>query len=242
MRIPDDNFRAGIEARLGGPVPEEDYLAFIQPYEGLKNLSDIHESLKPEEIVEAPKPKPLMARVAELPENLALTRQEQAGVRSLHRLLSRIITADTDTYSEQQALRRKKNNILSILWAFGQFGDLDVEDDDKIIINSSLYGDSKEFSNIIRKRDNTLHTPARIAFTILERFGVYAEHLPIGKKAWTLTLTFDEEAGGLAALKALHRYVAGLAERYGVPTYAGKSRYKGKAYDLFSKADMQYLK
>ncbi|MHB1319727.1 MAG: hypothetical protein ACYCYF_14030, partial [Anaerolineae bacterium] len=33
-----DVTRAEVEARLGAPVPEEDYLRFIRPYEGLARL------------------------------------------------------------------------------------------------------------------------------------------------------------------------------------------------------------
>jgi hypothetical protein len=47
-------------ARLGTPIPEEDYLAFIEPYEGLKHLDEIRASLAPEDIVE-------MARVSVKP-------------------------------------------------------------------------------------------------------------------------------------------------------------------------------
>jgi hypothetical protein len=43
-------------------------------------------------------------------------------------------------------------------------------------------------------------------------------------------------------LKALKRYVITLVKKYGKPKYAGNSRYKGKAFTLFIRADMRILK
>ena len=41
-----------IVERLGGSIPEEDYLAFIEPYEGIKHLNEIRQTIGAEEIVE----------------------------------------------------------------------------------------------------------------------------------------------------------------------------------------------
>jgi hypothetical protein len=52
---------------------------------------------------------------------------------------------------------------------------------------------------------------------------------------WLFKLSFDERTGGQTVLEALKRYVAGLVEQHGEPTYAGSCRYKGEAYARFAK-------
>jgi len=70
---------------------------------------------------------------------------------------------------------------------------------------------------------------------------VNAKHLRLSKKNWLLKLSFNKKAGGVAALRVLKHYATKLAKKYGEPVYAGSSRLKGKAYVLFSKADMRAL-
>jgi len=43
--------REKIASRIGTPIPEEDYLIFIEPYELLKHLNEIRASLGPKDIV-----------------------------------------------------------------------------------------------------------------------------------------------------------------------------------------------
>jgi len=49
-------------------------------------------------------------------------------------------------------------------------------------------------------------------------------------KGWVMRMTFDEKAGGIAALEALQTYTTRLDEKYGK-----------KAFQHFSDADMQIL-
>jgi hypothetical protein len=76
---------------------------------------------------------------------------------------------------------------------------------------------------------------------LLNDFGVTIQHIPLTKKTWQLTMLIEEDVGGVAILKALKHYCERLLEAYGEPTYAGSNRYKGEAFERFSKLDMQIL-
>jgi hypothetical protein len=56
--------RTIIEAKLGAPISEEEYHAFVEPFEGMRRLEAIHASLKPEEIVEPAKTPTSETRIA----------------------------------------------------------------------------------------------------------------------------------------------------------------------------------
>ncbi|UCD92455.1 MAG: DUF3795 domain-containing protein [Methanobacteriota archaeon] len=47
-RIPGEDFRERTESLIGEPVPEDDYLAFLEPYEGLKHLKEMRAGLNSE--------------------------------------------------------------------------------------------------------------------------------------------------------------------------------------------------
>jgi hypothetical protein len=241
MRIPDENFRGGIEARLGAPITDEDYRVFVEPYEGQKHLSEIRAGLKPDEIVDPAEPKPLKARLVKLPDDISGSAADKAGAKSVHHLLATLISAPTETYAQQEILKRGRNNILLILWVFGHLGELATKQGTLLVIDSIDCGDRSECDSVIRKHDNSLQIAARQSVAVLAGFGVQVNHTPIGPDHWILSMSFDRRAGGSRAVKALKRYVAVLISEYGEPVYSGASRYKGKAFQLFSRADMRVL-
>ena len=241
MRIPDEHFRRGIEARMHRRMPEEDYRAFVEPYEGQKHLAVIRSGLRPKDIVQPVRPKPLRARVVDLPADITGPAAVRSGLKSLHRLLSAMITAPAPTYALQETLKRRKNHIMLILWAFGYLGEMVSKPVASLVIDSVDCGDRRECNTVIRKRDNSLQVPARQAAAILDTYGVHLDHTPIGSEHWIVSLSFDRQAGGSRALKALQYYVKALVSKHGEPVYTKASRYKGKAFDLFSRADMNLL-
>ena len=225
-----------IASRIGAPIPEEDYLTFIEPYEGLKHLNEIRASLDPEDIVEKVKVKPLKAKIVAFPENLPFSQEETMVFKTLHKLLEKILSAYADTCAQQMLLKRRKPHILGLLWVVGFYGELKKENGTQLVLDGTTYEDKW----LVRKYDTTLHTYVVQSFRFLKDFGVQGEFEPL-KKGWLLRLSFNESAGGVAALKALKRYTTSLVKKYSEPVYAGNTRYKGEAFTLFSKADMRVL-
>jgi hypothetical protein len=152
-----------------------------------------------------------------------------------------LISAPAETYAQQEALKRRRSNILLLLWVFGHLGELVTKQGTQLVIDSIDCGDRPDCSSVIRKQGNTLQIAARQSIAEMANYGVHVSHTPIGPEHWFLSMSFDRQAGGSRGLKALKRYVTALVSAYGEPVYSGSSRYKGKAYETFSRVDMNIL-
>ena len=81
--------RENIEKKLGAPISEEQYHMFVEPFEGISRLNTIRSLIKPEEIVEPPKVH-TPVRVADFPEDMPFSKDENASFKAVHKLLSSI--------------------------------------------------------------------------------------------------------------------------------------------------------
>ena len=104
---PDIN-REKIEDRMGAPIPEEDYIAFIEPYQHLDHLDEIRASLDPEDIVDA-EVSAVKSRIADFPGDLPLSKKETAAYKSLYRLLAAVASISGDTHAQQMQLKKRKD-------------------------------------------------------------------------------------------------------------------------------------
>jgi hypothetical protein len=224
--------RADIEARLGERIPEEDYLAFVEPYDVLGHLDAIRASLRPDEIVPMATFSVRPAATA-FPEQLPVPFEQMAAYRGLHGLLSEVGCVDDVSYAAQARLQRVRRDLLKMLWAFGLSGERDDEGGARLVIDGKTYLEQKIHSG----RDR-----AEEYFEALANFSVRCELVPepdarwltptgaLRKQGWSMTLSFDDEAGGEAALKGLQRYAVALDEAYGK-----------QAFRRFARADMRVL-
>jgi hypothetical protein len=226
--------RKRIETLLGFPMPEEDYLTFIEPYEGNKHLGKIRALLKPEDIMN-PKVPAADTRIVEFPENLPLSREERAAFEALHKLLRNVKSMSGDTYARQATLKKQLRWIVEFLWIVGLFGELGnsyiAVDGEKIAAQKIPYWMDMD---IVRRH-----------FGVLKGLGVHCEHVPLTKKknswltarghlrktGWFIRVILDSTAGDMATLKALKSYATRLDEKYGK-----------RAFRYFSNADMQVLR
>jgi hypothetical protein len=221
-----------IAARLGAPIPEEDYLAFIEPYEGLKHLDEIRTSLGPEDIVEMTKVS-VKPSIVDFPEDLPFSKEETSAFEAVHRLLAAVESTEGVSYARQAALKKRRQHLLKMLWAFGRFGELKEEGGSHLVIDSQTYLAQGIHSGYSRLKGYC---------KTLEGYGVHCEHVPLEeegwltptgalrKEGWCMKMSFDDNAGGVSALKALQSYTARLDEKYG-----------GRAFRSFSKGDMRVL-
>lgn len=240
-RIPDENFRKKIEDRIGEKMPVEDYHDFIEPYEGIKYLKEIRDSLSADEIVIATEISPLKAKIVDFPLGLQLSKKEIKSFKNLYDILKNLLIAKSKTYARQVLLKRRKNHMLGLLWVLGLYGEFKNKKESSLLLDGSIYGSKKECSWLIRKYDNKFHSTIREAVFLFQDFGIKIELAPL-KKSWIIKLSIKEKVGGKETLKALKIYTNKLTSKYGEPVYAGNSRFKGRAFQLFSKADMEILK
>ena len=220
-------------ARLGTSIPEEDYLTFIEPYEGTKHLDEIRASLGPEDIVEMTKVS-VRPSIVDFPDDLLFSKEETSALEALHRLIAAVEAVNDVSYARQAVLKKRRRHLLKVLWAFGRFGELKKEEGGPhLVIDSQTYLAQKIHSSYSRVKEY---------FEALEEYGVRCEHVPLveegwltpsgalRKGGWYMKMSFDDDAGGVSALEALRSYAARLDEEYGA-----------RAFRYFSRADMRIL-
>jgi hypothetical protein len=217
-------FRDLVAERLGEPVPEDAYLAFIQPFEGMRHLESIRAGLSPEALSPPKEVRPLRVRKADYPSGLPLTAEENSVLEAIYDLMSDVLSGKTDLYVKQMLLKKRRSEILNLFWAFGRYGELSA-DGSQLAIASQDCGSQPTFINIVRKKDNTLHTSVATCASLLAE----------------LAMSLNDQVDGRYRLGALKSYVTHLIEIFGEPEYAGRSSYKGEAYDNFKRVNMQVM-
>ena len=229
-----------------GPISEEDYLAFVEPFEGLKHLEIIHASLRPEDIVEAVTVPPLRTEIVDFPEDLTFSKEETFAFRRLHQMLTSVKSSslgltDADTFAQQQRLKKRRAHFLKFLWILGRYGEFKKENGAHLEVDAKTYITNRGSETALASWSSVKD----MVFKNFLEFGVRCERVPLEgvkekdlttgtgylrSKGWIMTMAFDEATGGIAALKALQNYTMKLDDKYGK-----------KAFKHFSKADMQVL-
>jgi hypothetical protein len=218
--------REKTEARLGERIPDEDYLAFIEPYEWRKHLETIRASLAPDEIKEI-KRVSYVPKTAPFPDSLP----EASPFRNLHRLIATLGSEENIPFAKLDALKDDRDYALRLLWAFGLSGKLEGNN---LVIESETYSAQKLYSGHSKVVNHY--------FKFLAGYGVHCELVPLKEKGWLtpggalrhqgwlVKMRFDDAVGGVQVLNALVGYSDKLNRKY-----------TKKAYGFFSKGDMGIL-
>jgi len=116
--------REKIEKKLGNPISQEEYHAFVEPFEGINRLKVVRTSLKPEEIVEPAKASTFKTRIADFPKNIPFSEKEIVSFKAVYKLLVDIISSplglrDTDTFAQHHKLVNRRAHVLRFLWVLG---------------------------------------------------------------------------------------------------------------------------
>ncbi len=216
--------------RLGSQIPEDEYLAYLEPFEGQMHLDAIRATLDPREIQDVKKVS-FKPKILDFPDDLPLSLEEIDRLKKIHGLLSALESADKVSYAKQLDLKKRRQHIIKILWALGCFGTFDKEDKPSLIIDSATYSEQKIHS---------YHAIVTDYIQTLKKHGVNCELVPINekewltptgalrKKHWTMKMSFSKKAGDLDTLKSLTRYASKLDEKYGKD-----------AFRYFSRGDMR---
>ena len=89
------DFRDLMAEKLGEPIHEGDYLAFIEPYEGIKHLDSHHAGLSPQDLIPPKGVQPLRTRVSPFIDD------ESHLNRNLYNLMVKILRGEVDLYVRQ---------------------------------------------------------------------------------------------------------------------------------------------
>ncbi|MBC8185371.1 DUF3795 domain-containing protein [candidate division KSB1 bacterium] len=226
------NRREQIEKERGNKIPEQDYLAFIEPYEGMKHLTELRKSIAPEQITQM-RTITYQPRIVEFPENLSLPSNNLKTLRTIHQLLSSIGTEENISFAREILLKKRRLYCLKLLWAFGLLGKIK---DGKA---SQMKLSRKDYLN---QKINSGYSVVIEYLKFLKRYGVNCRiiHLPgyewktpnggLRKEGWHMKMTFEKNLDGDFGLKMLKRYVEQLQ----------KQKHK-TAFRYFSAADIRVM-
>ena len=226
------NAREKIEDQLGTPIPQKDYLTFIKPYEGIKQLNEIHNSLESGDIIKMTHVS-VIPVITPLPEDLRFTIEEKSAYRQIYQILSSLEVYKNVSYARQSVLKKNRKQLLKLLWTFGRFGELRKEGGMHFKLSSKDYANQKISS---------YHSKVQDYFHLLEKYGVQCEIVSIKgkrwlttggalrKEGWLMKMSFTKNLDNDSTFKALRNYTMLLNEKY-----------SKNAFRYFSRADMRVL-
>lgn len=230
--IQKPNARKNIENRIGTIIPQEDYLSFIEPYEGIKHLNEICNSLKSGDIVEMTTVS-VTPRIVPFPKDLPFTIEEKLAYEQIYQILCSVEVHKNVSYARQIVLGKNRKQLLKLLWILGRFGEIKEGDGLYLKLSSEVY---------TAQKINSYYSKVQDFFHILKKYGIRCEIVQIQdeiwltkggalrKKGWFMKISFDENNGGVSTLKALKNYAMLLNKKYG-----------DNAFKYFSKSDMRIL-
>jgi hypothetical protein len=233
--------RENVEPQLGRPVSDQEYFTYVEPFESWKHLEAIRATLDESEIVAYVPLAPPKIRLVDFPLETSLSEAERGDFRALYELLfsikhSTLGLEDTDTFAQAERLKDRVPIFLRFLWIVGLFGEFDAEGT-RLVVEPKAYIENRGSQSPLAYSEFLSDT----VFVILAGLGVRGEVVPkekgwttptgyLRKANWELAVSFDDEVGGIGAMKALQVYTRELNEEYGK-----------RGFSRFSNIDMRLL-
>ena len=233
--------REVIQAKLGEDLSEKDYLRFVKPFEGLRRLTVFRASLRPTEFVEPPKIK-AKTKLVEFPKNLITPDGEH--FKQIHKLLKKIWNSSfglhgTDAFAQQRTLEKQRTHVLRFLWIFGTYAKLDA-DRSVLVVDHKTYLANRGTEKLLA----IWSFLEGVVFKELSKLAVCCNRVPLPEvkieeltngtgyvrnKGWIMSISFENQIGGLDTLRTLQTYCKKLNEKFGK-----------KAFQRFCVADMTF--
>ncbi|MFC1564388.1 DUF3795 domain-containing protein [candidate division KSB1 bacterium] len=219
-----------IEEKLGYSMPEEDYISFVECFEGMKHLENIRAMLESGEIVDM-KTFSAVPRTAEIPDVLPLPEGKIKPLELIHKILCEIDSEDNVTFARKIVLSKRRPKLLKLLWMFGTLGELIKTDRVYLRVDAETYSAQKiiSYPNILNSY-----------IDILKQHGIECKinkeaedwKTPSGglrKRGWSMKLAFSSDDDlNINMLKSLIDFTHNLQKVYGK-----------NAFRHFSRADMR---
>ena len=232
-------YRANRAEKLGNPIPDDAYTAYIEIYAGLSNLMKIRETVRPSEIKQA-KRVPYSPTIIDYPETLKLSKSKADSFKYLHEKLSGLRRSsmdieNSDLVAVQERLKKRAEYVFRFLWLVGRYGTLKTKPNHRIVIDSSTYYENKK--GTIPSSEEEM----KKVFKSIEKYGFKPTLIPLIKDQYKTDIgnLRKNELGGtkpvwkieLGAdkidLKAFQEYLSKLDDTLG-----------SRGYSAFSKIDM----
>jgi hypothetical protein len=214
--IPD---RQAFILKHGKWISDGDYRKFVEPYTGLVRLKSIRKSLPGQEL-KAPK------TFSVLPAKSGQVPLDKKGKEAftIQGCLCSLLVEQNIPYARQQALIRKREPILRLLWILAKMGTINYKKD-------SLEIDSETLTS---QKIQGLYTFLPDYLELLRPHGMQGEIIPLAKEGWLtpsgtlrkngwfLRIQIKASPGDVSGLQQFQRYAKRL-----------QARYKNKAFSKF---------
>ncbi|MFX0108400.1 MAG: DUF3795 domain-containing protein [Candidatus Hodarchaeota archaeon] len=237
-----EEYRTQRENKMGKPIPEEDYAAYIEVYAGLRNLERIRSSLNQDEVTQVQRI-PYSPRIVELPTDLGFSQVKNESYTKLYKILTEMRKSsmdleDTNLFAVQQRLKKRAENVFRFLFLLGNHGRLVLKPKPRIIIDSVTYygnkkgsipGSEREMDIVFKILANHGFTPDLVPL-IEDQWKTDAGHLRDKERKGTRPVWQVELAADKTTLKTLKEYVSDIHSKLG-----------SRAYAAFSKVDMRSI-
>lgn len=208
-------------------ISENDYRLFIEPYAGLNRLNKIKKTLCDKDYRDYQQfsTKGKFAPFIDFA-------GDRGCLKVMYALLTTIGVEQNISFARQQTLKRKREQLLKILWTIFYYGTPSKSLD-------SLELDAKTF---LAQKISAMYNALLEYFSDLKKYDIQAEVIPLiekgwltprgglREKGWIIRLRFGESLGGFKTLAAFKNYVIRLEKKYG-----------NKAYRLFNMADVRIM-
>ncbi len=216
--------RKSVEKHVGAPISDRDYHDFVEPFENLKHLKRIRDSLKKKDI-KTPAPVKVKIKVTPFPEKFRATKQQITAYKKLYTVFTSIAGMTGKTHAQEAVLKIRRERFFKMLWTFGLYGQLKQKPRMHLYLDGSTYLNQKITGHYVS---------VKRYFKSLRKYGVNCRIIPRVKKGWLtpmgwlrnkekkekqapwyMTVSFTKKAGGIAGLRILRNYVTKLNRRYG---------------------------
>ncbi len=224
----DADKRKKIEEKLGYPMPENDYLKYVESYEGVKHLHGIRASISEDDIIEM-KTFSAAPKTAAFPEKISGTGKRQM-LKEIYGIIADLDSVKKTTYARKLVLGKRRPNLLRLLFMFGLHGETVSSGGIYLLVDSETYSKQKIIS---------YHHVVLEYFSILSKSGVVCKIIPendgwltpkggLRRSGWKMSMKFNrDEHENLEMIILLKDYADRLYDAHGK-----------NALRYFSRADM----
>jgi hypothetical protein len=212
--------KQGFVDKTGKEITGTDYSRFVEPYCGIKHLDQIRHQLSKKEI-SAFKKHSLNIKFASL-ENADC---QSPGIRILYNWLINICVEQGISFAHLQTLRKKREQLLRIIWAMGLFGDHSgssvLELDSKTFLSQKIIGNHHVLTGYLNG---------------LNAYDIHCEFVPLSdkewltpggglrKEGWKFCMSLEDQSHGTDIIRALQSTSRDLFEKYGKRAFYKFSR------------------
>ncbi|MBN2212880.1 MAG: DUF3795 domain-containing protein [Bacteroidales bacterium] len=205
----------------GKNISEADYQRFIEPYAGLKHLSEIRNHLKESEIVHF-KEFNVQSKINEFPDDSMKDVRICHGLKRIFELISTLALRSNVSYAESLTLRGKREQLLKILIAFGVYGRKGKAENDFLELDAEIYVSQKlpgMYNKLLDCLDDLKEYRIFSEIIVLDPKNWQTHTGGLRSRDWKIRISFGKELTDGEDLEIFKKYLIKLNKKSCKNTY-----------------------